>query len=346
MRDVKRFGRKRRVLVSGLALSRFSVPELTNLPSRPAEAYPPIRILNHFISTLFNLPTVTGSSTLALSLFDYVCDPKSAYQPDMFTVNLVLRHYARKKDLDAIIRLMDRLPSFRLTPDLVTYTTLIGGLLDSGRPDTARGILDVMQKTGVQPNAYVYSLLIADLAKKGTAEAMKSAETLLQQMKAVGLKATAVTWTALASGYFRAHMVKEGLGAIKRSQDKGIELTRVSYNMVLRSILYSDMDAVPAAEIEHFFRGKLGGNHRNLVISNSNTDASLLLLQNMIDNRIEPDLDTWQLVLDSLSRQEKWTQADSVIQLMYSRRFVVKEGSLLARVVQQIRNREKTRRRW
>ncbi|KAJ9103978.1 hypothetical protein QFC21_002441 [Naganishia friedmannii] len=287
----------------------------------------------------------TGSSTLALSLFDYVCETKSAYQPDMFTVNIVLRHYARKKDLDAIIRLMDRLPGFRLTPDLVTYTTLIGGLLDAGRPDTAEGILNVMQKTGVHPNAYVYSLLIADLAKRGTQEAMKSAEALLQQMKAVGLKATAVTWTALASGYFRAAMVREGLGAIKRSQDKGVELTRVSYNMVLRSILYSDMDAVPAAEIEHFFRGKLGASQRHPVIIDGNTDATLLLLQNMIDNRIEPDLDTWQLVLDSLSRQEKWTEADSVIQLMYSRRYVVKEGSLLARVVQQIRNREKTRRR-
>jgi pentatricopeptide repeat protein len=103
-------------------------------------------------------------------LFEYICDPKSPYQPDLFTVNIMLRHYARKQDLQAMMNLMDRLPSFRLAPDLVTYTTLISGLLDAGKPSAAKGILDVMQRANIEPNSYVYSLLIADLAKRAARE--------------------------------------------------------------------------------------------------------------------------------------------------------------------------------
>lgn len=301
-----------------------------------------MRIFNHFISTLFNLPAATGSATLALSLFEYICDLKSPYEPDLFTINIVLRHYARKKDLQAMMGLIDRLPTFRLAPDLVTYTTLISGLLDAGKPTAAKGILDIMQKANIEPNSYVYSLLIADLAKKRSSEAMASAEAMIRQMHKVGVKATSITWTALASGYFRANMVQEGLEAIKRAQSKGVEMTRVSYNMVLRSILYAE--SVPAQELEHILRGQSRHMDRSIGTP-TDTEAAMLLLRSMIDNRVEPDVDTWFITLDSLAKQGKWLEGESVIRLMSSRRFVVKEGSVLARVVQQIRHRERGKRR-
>jgi pentatricopeptide repeat protein len=299
-----------------------------------------MRIFNHFISTLFNLPAATGSATLALSLFEYLCDPKSPYAPDLFTVNIVLRHYARKKDLQAMMDLIDRLPTFRLAPDLVTYTTLMSGLLDAGKPGAAKGILDVMQKANIQPNSYVYSLLIADLAKKGSNDAMVSAEALIRQMSKVGVKATAITWTALASGYFRANMVQEGLEAIRRARSKGVEMTRVSYNMVLRSILYAE--SVPAQELAHILRGQSRHTDRG---PPGDTEAALSLLRSMIDNHVEPDVDTWFITLDSLARQGKWLEGETVIRLMNSRKFIVKEGSVLSRVVQQIRLRDRGSRR-
>jgi pentatricopeptide repeat protein len=301
-----------------------------------------MRIFNHFISTLFNLPAATGSATLALSLFEYLSDPKSPYEPDLFTVNIVLRHYARKKDLQAMMDLIDRLPTFRLAPDLVTYTTLISGLLDAGKPSAAKGILDVMQKANIQPNSYVYSLLIADLAKKGSSDAMVSAEALIRQMNKVGVKATAITWTALASGYFRANMVQEGLEAIKRARSKGVEMTRVSYNMVLRSILYAEF--VPVQELAHILRGQSRHKDRSIG-STTDTEAALLLLKSMIDHHVEPDVDTWFITLDSLARQGKWLEGETVIRLMNSRKFIVKEGSVLSRVVQQIRLRDRGSRR-
>jgi pentatricopeptide repeat protein len=301
-----------------------------------------MRVFNHFISTLFNLPTATGSAMLALSLFHYLCDPKSPYEPDLFTMNTVLRHYARKKDLQAMMDLIDRLPDFRLAPDLVTYTTLITGLLDAGKPQAAKGILDVMQKAKIVPNSYVYSLLIADLARKGNGEAMASAETILQQMKQAGVKPTTTTWTSLASGYFRANMVKEGLDALKRAQSKGVKLDRVAYNMVLRSVLFTE--SLPVADLDRVLRGQTRQAERSLGNA-TNTEAALLLLRNMIDSHVEPDSDTWFIVLDGLARQEKWSEGDVVIRLMRSRRFVVKEGSAVARVAQQIRNREQRRRR-
>ncbi|GHJ84025.1 hypothetical protein NliqN6_0427 [Naganishia liquefaciens] len=307
-----------------------------------AETYPPLRIFNHFISTLFNLPATTGSATLALSLFEYICDPKSPYQPDLFTVNIMLRHYARKQDLQAMMNLMDRLPSFRLAPDLVTYTTLISGLLDAGRPSAAKGILDVMQRANIEPNSYVYSLLIADLAKRASKDAMASAEAMIRQMIKARVKPTAITWTALASGYFRANMVQEGLETMKRARSKGVEMTRVSYNMVLRSILYSE--SVGAQELERVLRGQ--SRHAERASGTlTDTGAALLLLRTMIDNHVEPDVDTWFITLDGLSRQGKWNEGENVIRLMQSRRFVVREGSVLARVIEQIRKRERPRSR-
>lgn len=279
---------------------------------------------------------------LALSLFQYLCDPKSPYEPDLFTMNTVLRHYARKQDIQSMMELIDRLPSFRLAPDLVTYTTLITGLLDAGKPHAAKGILDVMQKAKIAPNSYVYSLLIADLGRKGNSEAMASAEAIHEQMKRAGVRPTITTWTSLASGYFRANMIKEGLNTLKRAQAKGIKLDRVGYNMLFRSIIFTD--SVPPAELDRILRGQTRQAEHSLGNA-TNTEAALFLLRNMIDSHVEPDTDTWFIILDGLVRQEKWSEGEVVIRLMRSRGFVVKEGSALARVTQQIRNREQRRRR-
>src|SRR4051812_21797715 len=154
----------------------------------------------------------------------------------MVTVNTVLRHYAKQKDTKGMLDLLQRLPSIgsSLKPDVVTYTTVIGGLLDAGQRDAARSLVEVMQNEGIEPNLHTYSLLIADLASTGQRPQIMAAEELMRKLPERGMKPTEVTWTSLIGGYFKGGFVADAWRTLAMLRATGVTLNRVTYNMILR----------------------------------------------------------------------------------------------------------------
>ncbi len=287
---------------------------------------------NHIISLLLLLPRGQGTEP-ALALFEFLAAPSNAYEPDIITVNTLMRHYARTKNVDAMLVLVDRLPSLarpgnELKPDVVTYTTIIGGLIDSGSRKLVPQLLETMNEAGIKPNVHTFSLLVGDLSSAGDTDSLLRAQAMVEQMLQDGLTPTEVTWTSLINGFLRAGFLDDACKAIARMRYLGIKIDRVTYNMLLRGVARLP----PSQDSGKALKKALG-----LTTSNSRGSGFLTILDAMERDGIRPNEDTWFIILDALVRAQQVEQAAAVLQVMRAKAFHVTPGSALSRVVAKLR---------
>ena len=291
-------------------------------------------MLNVFITTFLNSPKASGAADTAVGMFARICDPKTPYKPDIVTVNIMLKHYVATNDIESMSALMAKLSSLGLKPDVVTYTTIVDGLLKSGKRDVAKDTLDLMQSTGVVPSTHTYGLLIGDLARSGTKDDMARADALVKRMRLAKLTPSTVTYTALLGGYFRANMIPQALTVLKQMERDGTDMDIVTYNMVLRSIVNSNVDSHAARKAVK----RVGGN--------GNADPSgfwRTIIDAMLARRIAPNDDTWFIALSGLHRSGRFEEGDRVIEEMQRQRFRPLPGSSLDRSIEAIRQRQPAR---
>lgn len=270
-----------------------------------------------------------------MSVFEYLCDPRQSYKPDLFSFNIVLRDLATRGDVQAMMGLMQRLPQFDLKPDVVTYTTLIKGLLEVDNVEGAQGVLKLMQDAGIKPTVLTYNLLISYECKHGDKRRMIKAEKMRQEIERAGFRLNVQLWTALVAGYFRAGLPREGLQHLRRMNEQGIRPDRVTYNVLLRAA--SGADPGELRDVSKTLRkiSKAPNSaHR------SDHLVCLEVLEHMYQNNVQPDSDTWYIILSGLFRQDDATGVTAVLDRMNKRRFVVRPNSALARLVEDVRRRQ------
>lgn len=104
---------------------------------------------------------LNGRHARAESLLDEMMTKGPA--PNIGTINTFLRAYARVGDLTYLastLRLADKL---KLTPDIVTFTTILDALLRKGGESATEAVvktLRMMTSMGVQPNVVTYTAMI------------------------------------------------------------------------------------------------------------------------------------------------------------------------------------------
>lgn len=235
---------------------------------------------------------------VALELFHQAIQPNSAIPCDIITINIVLRHYARKgtlADMQGLFALASRL---NLKPDVTTYITLIQGLLRVGQIEMAKGTLNAMNRAGIPTSERLCTLLISDLAKTGTVTGLKHAEDLMREMKRTGLDVGVHAWTALISGYFRGGWIQDGWDAVRRMDEAQLKFNLVTYNLVLQQ----------AGE--------------KASVDNSGIPTTMTIFSRMIQEGVRPSSDTYIILLTPLMRNKLWTEADKVVAMMEKLRFM------------------------
>lgn len=241
-------------------------------------SFPPIVTFNHMLSCAF-LVGKTGPP-VALALFDRALNDSKATPVNIVTINTVLRHHARMADIPSMNALFSLAAKRNLQPDVVTYTTLVQGLLRAGKVEIAKTVLSKMVSQGLEPNERLCSLLVADLARSGSQVGLQRAEEMIAEMRRKGMRVSTVTWTSLVSGYFRGGWDQDAWAALARMERSGERLNRVAYNMIFKQ-----------------GRG-------NWIIK---------MFERMIKDGIHPNSDTFVILLTPLVASKQWDLADQVV---------------------------------
>ena len=254
-------------------------------------SYPPVIAFNHMLSCALLVPK-TGPP-VALELFERAIQSRA--EINIITINTILRHHARMADINGMNSLFALAATLNLQPDVVTYTTLVQGLLRAENVDMAKNILSRMLAQGLEPNERMCSLLVADLARSGSQAGLQRAEEMMSEMRRKGMNVTEVTWTSLISGYFRGGWEQDAWAAVDRMKRGGWRLNRVGYNMILKQ---------------------------------GQGTWSIKVLEQMISEGVRPNSDTFAIVLMPLVTSKQWNEADRVIEIMRQFGFRAEKGAL------------------
>ena len=127
--------------------------------------------------------------------------------PDVKAANILMNCYAKLGSLDSAQNLLDQMLHGggndvpRITPNLVTYNTLLDACHVAGDLDTALLVKQQLESAGICPDARTYTTLIATVARKTGATSGANDPTLafslLQEMKSRNVQANGMTYSAL-----------------------------------------------------------------------------------------------------------------------------------------------------
>jgi pentatricopeptide repeat protein len=265
--------------------------------------WPPMKAFNLMLSSALIVRS-TGPP-YALDQFERACQPGSTTPVNIITINTILRHHARMSNVPAMTSLFSFASQLKLKPDVITYTTLVQGLLRAGQVEMARSVLAQMSAQGLEPNEQLCSMLIADLSKFGSQTGLRSAEEMLARMKRTNMKITIQAWTSLISGYFRGGWDKDAWSTIERMERYGIRANRVAYNIILRE----------------------GGNIRDETMGES---WPFKVFKRMTTDGVVPNGDTYFILLEHLVAKGRWGEADLVLREMQRHKFRPTTGALTA----------------
>lgn len=132
--------------------------------------------------------------------------------------------------------MLGKINKLGLVPSVVTYTTLVDGLIRSGDITGSFRILELMKLSGCLPNVYPYTIIINGLCQFGRVE---EAEKLLSAMQDSGVSPNHVTYTVMVKGYVNNGKLDRALETVRAMVERGYELNDRIYSSLLQGFVLS-----------------------------------------------------------------------------------------------------------
>ena len=233
-------------------------------------------------TVLHGLLTNPDRETQAIALFERM--KTGGPEPDLISWNTMMSNYGRRGNMKMISLSLRGLKESGLTPDVFTYSTILTALLKAGREDAPQLILDMMKKDNMNPGAAVNTTIIDNLLREPDAKNIKAAFNILNRMEGERTPAerpNEVTYTTMLTGIYRWGSSREAedhrLDVLRRMDGRGVEFNRATCHILIRASLESPSREGPRYALDHF--------------------------NQMIHLKIEPDFDTWYIILDGMLRR-------------------------------------------
>jgi len=241
-------------------------------------------------------------------------------KPDLISWNTIMGYYGKRGNMKMISSTLRGLKESGLSPDVFTYSTILTALLKAGREDAPQLILDMMRKDGINPGAAVNTTIIDQLLQEPDAKNVKAAFNILNRMESERTPAerpNEVTYTTMLTGIYRWGSSKEAeihhSEILRRMGKHGIQFNRATCHILIRASLESSILKGPSYALDHFNR--------------------------MIRLKIEPDSDTWYIILVGMLRRGEIQIANHLLDEMARRRYEP-SGALLG-LVNRIRRQRR-----
>ncbi|KAF6160826.1 hypothetical protein GIB67_036027 [Kingdonia uniflora] len=144
------------------------------------------------------------------------------------------------KKLDEAMHTFEDMYSNGLTPDVITYNSLIDGLCEIGRVATAQELFMEMQARGPSPNMengvlkadiVTYSTVIDNMCKSNNVD---EAKKLFDSLPSKNLKCDTMLFNILIRGLLTEGLLQESEDLFAKMLDKGPTPDELTYNTMFR----------------------------------------------------------------------------------------------------------------
>ena len=249
-------------------------------------------------TVLHGLVTNPDREAQAVALFERM--KTDGPTPDLISWNTIMGYYGRRGNMKMISSMLQGLKESGLTPDVFTYSIILTALLKAGREDAPQLILDMMKRDKIDPGAAVNTTIIDQLLREPDAKNVKAAFDILNRMEGERIptgRPNEVTYTTMLTGMYRWGSSKEAevchSDILRRMDRRGIEFNRATCHILIRASLEGPSREGVRYALDHFKR--------------------------MIQLKIEPDFDTWYIILNGMLRRGEIRIANHLVEEMARR---------------------------
>ncbi|KAF7082043.1 hypothetical protein CFC21_085924 [Triticum aestivum] len=150
--------------------------------------------------------------------------------PNIFSYNILFKGLCNEKRSQEALELIQIMVEDGgcCRPDVVTYSTVIDGLLKEGEVDQAYRLFSEMLRQGVSPNIVTCNSIISGMCKL---HAMDKAEEVLQQMLDRRILPDVTTYTSLIHGYYSLGQCEEVDRVFKEMPRNGVQPNIITYSI-------------------------------------------------------------------------------------------------------------------
>lgn len=149
-------------------------------------------------NSLLSILLKRGRTNMAKEVFDEMLSTYGV-KPDTYSFNILIRGFCKNLMVDEGFRFFQEMSKFECEADVITFNTLVDGLCRAGKVKIARNVLKGMQKKSskLSPNVVTYTTLIRGYCmNQETDEALD----VFNEMVASGLKPNVITYNTLIQG--------------------------------------------------------------------------------------------------------------------------------------------------
>ncbi|CAE7232204.1 unnamed protein product [Rhizoctonia solani] len=292
--------------------------------------------------------------------------------PNITTYNSVLRHYARRRDMASLSKILHTIADRQLCPDAYTLSTILNALLAVGTQEAPSRILQIMKALRVQVNEVIASELIEDVVYRvpgreakikdkflgdpsntsthegvelSPRERLQTGVKMLVAFEDAGVETTVVNYTSLMAAFHRAAGAGTGPQSIShaeaqqatqalrtRMQKRKIYENRVTYNILIAACLEGG---------DPKWRGLSSlpatGTRPAVDLGSvpPNVEQAVKYFHEMRSARILPNHDTWYTLLQGVASHGQIPLARALCDELVGTNFIPQTG--LLKLIMQIR---------
>jgi pentatricopeptide repeat protein len=127
--------------------------------------------------------------------------------PTVYSYNILISALCQKPDLSAALDVIALMEKRGLTPDIISFKTLLNGFYNNDRFDDAEKVWDMIKERNVVPDAKIYyNAKLRGLVSQGRVE---DAVALIERMQKEGPKPDPVSYNELIRGYCKEGRLNE-----------------------------------------------------------------------------------------------------------------------------------------
>ncbi|XP_076901460.1 uncharacterized protein LOC143555873 [Bidens hawaiensis] len=148
-------------------------------------------------------------------------------------INRIIYAFADCGHVHNALLVFEHMKRFKLTPDLVTYNTVLGILGKGGRVDEMVDVFGSMKKAGQHPDIFSYNTLLHSLRRVGRFDLCVE---VVKEMGEVGLQADLITYTALIECFFKSGNIEESLRLFEHMKSVDVRPSIYVYRSVVNNL--------------------------------------------------------------------------------------------------------------
>ncbi|KAI9737706.1 MAG: hypothetical protein M1818_005710 [Claussenomyces sp. TS43310] len=288
-------------------------------------------VCNHFILVYMGL----RQPNRAIDIWNFMIE--NSIPPALSTWTSMLEGCKTARSLTALEGIWSKLISSGMNPDVICWTTRIGGLIECGRPDLAIKALEEMGRLWIQaaklkkvsnlqgagdidgvikPTIVTINAAVVGLLRRGQQE---SVNRLLAWGGQLGIKPDVITFNTLLRPLVRGGQTEEVRRLLQLMQEQGVEADVATFTTIIEETFRAGQTLSPAQQSEAvdsiFAEMETAGIHANLktygkiihsLLQSSSDDISAVqaVLSRMTSQGLKPSTYIYTMLVGHYFRQD------------------------------------------